>query len=47
MFHCPKCDGQVAQHKMSNLIRQVIEWRCTMCGERYEMEGLKKAILTV
>ncbi|HJS81209.1 MAG TPA: hypothetical protein VJ742_00060 [Nitrososphaera sp.] len=45
MFHCPACDGQVVEHKTSNLIRQVMEWKCTVCSKKYGVEELKKAIL--
>ncbi|MGH9992888.1 MAG: hypothetical protein ACREBU_15435 [Nitrososphaera sp.] len=47
MVHCPKCDGQVIQCVVRNLIGQVDEWMCLRCGGRYNIDALKKAILTV
>lgn len=46
MFHCPECDGQVVEHKTSNLIRQVLQWKCIICSRRYGFDELKRAILT-
>ncbi|HKU48529.1 MAG TPA: hypothetical protein VJP79_01140 [Nitrososphaera sp.] len=46
MLRCPTCDGQVVEHKTSNLIRQVLVWKCIICSKRYGFDELKKAIFT-